>query len=432
MGIVIVGGGVVGLAAAILLKKQNEEVYLIERDKQLGGLLNSIQMSDGMFLDFGSHVPRETEIDELDNILFKNLPLEEWNKYSYANVGNFFQGKLNYHSQFIDVSILPVATYLNGLKDLLSIEDNLVIDNAEESLKFQFGNTFAKEVYKPLLNKLFGVRDLNQLEPNSHNLFGYSRMIVANQEMTEKFKTVSFLDERVAHIKNSIGASTKSNYYPKSPGIYKWIEHLKKQALQLGVTVITEDYITELDSVKKSVLTNKGKKLAYDKLVWTLPKEMLFMLMEKKLTVELPEFRGVNIVHFKYEGQLLTENHYVYCNDSTLKSFRVTLYDNLTNERTSWCSVEVIGEKCKDVSVLFEELKIMGIIDTYTKCTDVHEIYIKNGFPIPKRKATGVNTEALIPISVVDIITLNRDANNFFMEDLLVKMYKKLSSENMI
>lgn len=332
MGIVIVGGGVVGLAAAILLKKSNEEVYLIEKDKQLGGLLNSIQMSDGMFLDFGSHVPRETGIDELDDILFKVLPLEEWNKYSYANVGNFFQGKLNSQSQFIDVSTLPVNTYLNGLRDLLSIEEKPEINNAEESLKFQFGCTFAEDVYKPLLNKLFGYFDLDQLEPNSHNLFGYSRMIVTNQEMTEKFKTAAFLDERIAHTKNLIGASTKSNYYPKSPGIYKWIEHLKKQALQLGVTVIIEDFVTELDSDRKFIVTKNGNKLPYNKLVWTLPKEMLFMLRDKNLSFTRPEFRGVNIVHFKYEGRLLTDNHYIYCNDSTLNSFRVTLYDNLTKE----------------------------------------------------------------------------------------------------
>lgn len=92
----------------------------------------------------------------------------------------------------------------------------------------------------------------------------------------------------------------------------------------------------------------------------------------------------------------------------------------------------MIGEKCKDVSILFEELKIMGILDAYTKCIDVDEIYVENGFPIPRRKATDVSSKELLPSLDEGIILLNRDANNFFMEDLLVKMYKKLSTENLI
>lgn len=422
MKVIIVGGGIVGIAASILLQKSGHEVTLIEKDQKLGGLLNSFEVEQNIFLDFGSHVPRETGIEPLDEILFARLPLNKWNKYSYANVGNYFSGELNCNTQSIDIRALPANLYFESFRDLLTINSEGNVKNAEDALKSQFGETLAQKIYVPLLQKLLGDVAFHTLMPNSHLLFGYSRVVIDEQSTTEKLKEIEFLDNRIAHTKNAIGISTKANYYPTEPGIYRWVDGLIKQAEDLGVSFILSDSVYSLNEKEKVVKTLNGHSLQYDKLIWTLPKGILASSMGSAEGVNSQIFRGVNVVHLKYEGLLLTDNHYVYCNDPKMKSFRITLYDNLTGSSKNWCTVEVIGEKVSNsAEVLFEELKRMNILSMDAKLITARAIYLKNGFPIPF-----IQNEKNISHND-NIIILNKDANNFFMEDLLVKMYKRLA-----
>ena len=119
------GGGIIGITAAILMRKKGHEVTLLEKSSQLGGLLNSSEAFKDTFLDFGSHVPRETGIKELDDILFRDLTDEDWNKYSYANVGNYFREKMNILSSFIDVRELKEDIFIKGEEDFF--KTNLII-----------------------------------------------------------------------------------------------------------------------------------------------------------------------------------------------------------------------------------------------------------------------------------------------------------------
>lgn len=430
MNIVIVGGGIIGVVASILLKRANHQVTVIEKSKKLGGLLNSLKVEEEVFLDFGSHIPRETGIVALDDVLFNKLPLSDWNKYRYANVGNYFSNIINTQSQFIDVSTLDSEIYTKGLGDLFQgYKNNEELLDEKNSLYNHFGETFGKKVYEPLLRKLFGDIVLSELEPKSHNLFGYSRVIVGKQEFTEKLKELPYLDERIAYPKNSINYGTKHNYYPKKTGIFHWIDHLVKEAEKIGVIFLTDEYITELQIEHKKLRTNKDSMLNFDKLIWTLPKDLLEDLLEGETSQKEPlRFRGVNIIHFKYEGKLTVKNHYIYCNDSDMKTFRVTLYDNLTQTKTNWCTVEVLGDKLDCFQTIFGELKSMQLLEENTELKDYKAVYVKNGFPIPYKRNNGEN----LKLDTDNIILLNKDADNFFMEDLLIKMFKEISMRKLI
>ena len=51
--IVIIGGGPAGLAAALAAKKEGaESILILERDKELGGILNSVSIMDLAFIHF--------------------------------------------------------------------------------------------------------------------------------------------------------------------------------------------------------------------------------------------------------------------------------------------------------------------------------------------------------------------------------------------
>jgi protoporphyrinogen oxidase len=66
---VVVGGGIVGLLASYLATKNFENVFLVERSNEIGGLLSSFERN-GVIYDYETHIPALTGIDDLDEILY--------------------------------------------------------------------------------------------------------------------------------------------------------------------------------------------------------------------------------------------------------------------------------------------------------------------------------------------------------------------------
>lgn len=85
------------------------------------------------------------------------------------------------------------------------------------------------------MKKLLGDIDFSKVDPTSYNLFEYTRLTIADQNTTEEIKKSEFFDQTVANTRNTLGNSSKTIYYPKETGIYKWIKILEKQAKDLGV-----------------------------------------------------------------------------------------------------------------------------------------------------------------------------------------------------
>lgn len=428
MKIVINGGGVIGLAASILLQRNNHDVTLVERSSKLGGLLNSIKLIDDFSFDFGTHIPRETGISELDDVLFGNLDKDKWNSFNFANVGNYFNGELNKDSQFIDASKLSTKEYVNGLADLfLEVDHTEEIENCNDYLKSQYGQTFSELIFSPIMKKLYGVDNLNFLKQTAPLLFGYSRLIVGGTDFTNRLKTMQELDSRIAFNQNSKGVSGLKSYYPKKNGINQWVDYLHKEALDAGVDIRVETTITNLDLVKKELTMNELKE-NYDLLVWTVPEHDLHKLMGVKKERIEQSFIGVNLYHFKYSGKLLTDNQYVYCNDANLKTFRVTLYDNSTMHNNNICTVEVLGEKREGIEAeILNELIKMELLSEGSSYIESKYLYLEKGFPVPTISAVTTNE-----LNNEDILLLKKDANNFFMEDLLKKMYRELEVKGLM
>ena len=53
--VVVVGGGVSGILTAFLLREKNKNVFLIEKDSSLGGLMNSFSSPDGDYFGYGTN-----------------------------------------------------------------------------------------------------------------------------------------------------------------------------------------------------------------------------------------------------------------------------------------------------------------------------------------------------------------------------------------
>ena len=117
--IVVVGGGVIGMIAALLVKTKKNSVFLIEQNKELGGLFRSRKLYKNLFFNYGSHFIKQTGIKKLDKLLFGNLDKKKWHILGNLRGASFFKNKLDDKSPFVDTNLLPTKTYESGINQIL-------------------------------------------------------------------------------------------------------------------------------------------------------------------------------------------------------------------------------------------------------------------------------------------------------------------------
>ncbi|AZU04727.1 FAD dependent oxidoreductase [Glycocaulis alkaliphilus] len=115
-GAVVVGGGPVGLVAAILLKRKGFAVTLLERESELGGLMRSLPVIDGFEFDNGTRfVPRLGDASLDDDAL---APRENWLEFNQLPSGSFFAGRFQKATGFLDINgclTVPARRWRQGI-----------------------------------------------------------------------------------------------------------------------------------------------------------------------------------------------------------------------------------------------------------------------------------------------------------------------------
>ncbi len=124
--IIIVGGGITGLAAAYILSKSNDNIVLVERNEKVGGLLATFEVG-GNRLEYYYHhfFTHDKEI----NWLVKDLNLQDQLTFRKTKTGIFRNGR-----------IFP----FNSLKDLLQFKPIGLLDKIRFGLTSLFLGKIAK------------------------------------------------------------------------------------------------------------------------------------------------------------------------------------------------------------------------------------------------------------------------------------------------
>ncbi|MED4780396.1 NAD(P)-binding protein [Brevibacillus choshinensis] len=436
--VVVVGGGIAGLVASILLTKSANQVYLIEREESCGGLLRSFQNEDGVNFDYGTHVLSETRIDELDAVLFEDMDERGWETFDILKPGNFFQGKLYDRNQLIYAPYLPEAVYYKGLTEILHTEPfEKPVENLSVYTEKQYGKTFSNYIYRPLMKKLLGC-DLEELHQDAHLLFGYARLIVANAHTSRELKKSPFFDGKLSFESFYEGISPMKKYYPKDRGgIGKWVKQLEEKAQQLGVNILTSRSVSSVQrngNKISSVTLDNNLVLECDHLVWTLAPFTLLQAAQIKIDSQPPKFRNMTLHHFVFNKPFLVRNFFVYCNDVNYESFRITLYPNITKTEITTapfnCTVEVLSDKVEDLSQLnekiYRELIDLGIVDESAEVIYQKAQNIDRGFPVYTNQFVEQNQfqKELIAQKMENISLLGKgNGVSFFMHEVLVEAF---------
>lgn len=261
--IIVVGGGIGGLATASLLAKDGFKVTLIEKNKILGGRARFLKLKD-FYFDMGPSWYMMPEVFENYFSLFGK------------KISDFYQLKKlknHYRVFFEDNSIIDINNNLNeNLKIFKKLEKNgdEKLKKILEKAKYIYEKSMKNLVFEDYKNifKLIKPEIINDLLKFNlfQSLHDYIKKIIKNKKLQKILEyTTVFLGgspyntpafyQLVAHADFNLGI-----YYPIG-GIYKIVESLEKLAKNNGVVIKTNEEVIKVKIKNKKIteiITNKN------------------------------------------------------------------------------------------------------------------------------------------------------------------------------
>lgn len=403
---VVVGGGISGLVAAYLYARQGFEVTVVETDVAFGGLLRSCQDDDGVFYDVGTHIPSRTGIDEIDSFLFPESTRDEWLYLSEDSTGNFFGGCWDYESQLLDARNLPETIYCTGIDEYLTKSDFVSSDNTKSYLENNFGETFTNNLFKPVIEKVYGqsvpFSELARPMSNSY-YFGLMRIKAFDREQAIELKKqphhdrklgYHFVEDVIEH-RPELYSRVKSQYPKGELGTKIWIDSLVQQLRQLGVDLYTEcrvDKISYSDNVITSIQLSNHRIIETSHVFWSAPPIFALKAAGIDIASVPPQHRAMAIVHLHLDRPVTNKHsHYLYVWDTEFRTFRITLYNNYTDSSVHKVSLEWPCNREELDSFSLEmglsELVNLGIVDKNTQLLGGMIQPLPVAFPIPENRS---------------------------------------------
>jgi protoporphyrinogen oxidase len=441
--IVIVGGGIAGLLSALLFSKNtNYKIYLIEKDKELGGLLKAFDYGEFGKFDYGAHNILETGINELDEILIGLL--DEWDISTAINgqkrtlTGLFYNGKLQHGSPYIDLRD-KVQKFKNSFFEK---RETLPYRNAYEFSKQLFGSKITDHEIVPIFLKLYGVHP-EKMSDMTMYLTPLTRVVLFNNEeldkYSEEYEDVLAYSNQEKMPKEKL--SPLKAYYPKKYGIYRVIEALKNKVIENGVDIHLETELKNIEykngKVEKISFKNiEVKNLEY--LVWSVGLNSLASSLNLDLKFEWDQAPKTVITNILIDKPLNAKKlSYFYNYDPKFKTFRVDNYSNYSSGAVRNdlypISVEMllyeVEENIDEVAI--RELKKSGVLQENTKIVFKKSEVLKYGFPLLTEKNisnTNILREKIKNLKLDNLVSLGilSEENLFFESDIKKHTYKKI------
>lgn len=441
-GAVVVGGGPVGLVAAILLKHKGFDVTLLEREAALGGLMRSLPVIDGFEFDNGTRfVPRlgdaRLDADAL-------IPHENWLEFNQLPSGSFFAGRFQEATGFVDINGLPAparaaveAGYFHAT------DDGEGADTVDAFLKGRFGSAALEHVFAPALTKITGLTP-SELSSGIAALYGLSRLVMFTPERTRELKADLVHDVRLAFHSRDEGAPTDPSRvfrYPVRGGIGRWTQRLESIARESGVVIRTGLAAKKVEPLAgggtRLTLTDGSLLDAY-RLVWSVPGALLLRAAGALPPGPPPRMTsGLALYHFVVDRPFATDLFYITNYDPAFASYRVTLYPNVqagpAREGQYHLTVEVIlnarRSQAPPSAQIADELTRMGVLAPGSRVLAEATTNVRQGFPLPtpdlatQQKVHGERLAELFP----DALVLGRgQAGVFFLRDALGEVVRAL------
>ena len=387
--LLIAGGGVAGITAALVAQQASKSVCLVEAAPALGGLLRSSSYENYSF-DYGTHFINYTQDPEVDQLLMPQVN-EDWLSFHYLKAGSYFK-KTNSESPLINAAdVLPADVYQKGVAELLDIVSNNVnADNMRDQLVQKFGDTFATHIFIPAMEKLFFEKAEN-LKVNAQLRYGLHRLIVSTSETSIKLKQIPELDERIAFHTSAYTSQTAKHLYPKQGGVGQWMDYLISRVDDQSIHLNNKIKTIHKESSGFIVGLESGEKILCKKLVWTLAPALYFMALGEQHKMERPHLLHTELFHFVFEQPFVSDLFYLTDYDPSHAIFRTTLYSNVQGDKSDFrATVEVLRNDQGETSLerILKELAESGVIKNSVVPRFVKREFFPNTFPVLNHQYT--------------------------------------------
>ena len=441
--IVIVGGGMSGLASArFLAEDPNNNITIIEKSNEFGGLYTSTRSKDGYVFDHGSHTVLDTGVPELDSILFEDFKKDEWEIIEESLKETvYFLGEHTDNTVCPDARKLPADIYQKGLAEFMALKaPETEPKNLEEMLNATYGKTFADHLIRPIIEKFYQ-GDFKDLHPKMYKDFlPLSRIILFDTEMTNRLKKIPFFDDRIAWTHFKEGNSQIKKYFSKKGGVGVWPALLEEKVRKMGVKMMPNHAVktvTHNNGEISGVVLEDGTTIQCDQLIWTIPAISFLQAANMPLPkAERPTVLQSLVYNFIFDKELLKDDHWIFNYDKDMDTFRVTLYPNLTTgsigKAPHHMTVEVlkqpqdIPENIDDLwDSLFVEAVKMGLVSQDTNIIDRYCYAAPGARPIPTLNFKKAQSEQiqLAKDSFSNLKLYGRGNGSHFMNPLLREIW---------
>lgn len=278
---IVVGGGIAGLTAAAYLARAGKQTLLLEKNAELGGLVNTFTR-DGFRFDAGVRALEDAGIIlpmlrdlNIDLEVVKSpvsLGLEREIMHieepgSLERYGEFLKRFYPSSGAEIDALLVTIRRIMRHMDVLYGIENPVFKDLGRDP-----GFVFHRLL--PWLPRfLLTIGKINRMQ---HPVEDYLASAVKDKSLRDIISQ-HFFQNTPTFFALSYFSLYLDYFYPKG-GVGIIADALRDKILELGGEIRTETAVTGVDPARKTVTAATGDSLRYRKLVWAADLKTLYRL----------------------------------------------------------------------------------------------------------------------------------------------------------
>jgi len=283
--VVILGGGIAGLAAGWRLSKKNFEVYIIEISNRPGGLAGGVEWKGNVY-EFGPHVFHTTDKEILEDI--KRIMGKDLIRFNRTVKIKFLGEYFNFPLSILDIlKKLPFKTVVHSLFSLIynNIKSKFYVpkhQNSETILLANYGKVLYEIFFKSYIKKVWGFFP-KEFSPE----FAKQRIPKMNiLEIVEKlFKNLKSKRIKTLKIKGYV-EKVEGEIFTTKYGFSLIAEKIGKEIKDSGGNILLNhkakeiSYCNQKANFVKVISNNVERTLHCDHLISTIPLKYLIELSD--------------------------------------------------------------------------------------------------------------------------------------------------------
>lgn len=316
---IVVGGGMRGIVAAIVLRRAGDGVTLIDASPALGGVLRS-QEWDGLYVDKGCHVLDFSHA--ASGRLFRDILGEEMIpvlvRYASINRGLKSDG-----IAVPDMSRFPEEEWRAVIDEIKSRPDSGAVNGTlADVLRARFG-TRAGDYAATCVRKMTGYEASSLAAEAFETVPMVHRMRLGPDETMEPLKHDPSLDNRLAvssqrdpwRFYSGESEFGHRNAYPAKKGMSGFCDAATRYLEEIGVTLRLGQPLTEISAEdgRVKVKLGSGEPVSASKVYWAVPSPLfLRTLGEEDPLAAVSRSASILLYTFKVIPEAVADYTYIH------------------------------------------------------------------------------------------------------------------------